>query len=88
MKRQQTPSSVGHVSESAEVTSALMDAGQTSLLLTCSARHVYRLSDAGLMPAPIRLGSLVRWSREAILEWIAAGCPPVATRQEEVASGR
>ena len=43
--------------------------------LTCSSRHIYRLSDAGRMPAPIRLGSLVRWDLDAIDQWIAAGCP-------------
>lgn len=43
--------------------------------LDCSARHVYRLADAGRMPAPVRLGSLVRWDLDEIDRWIAAGCP-------------
>lgn len=43
--------------------------------LACSARHVYRLSDAGRMPAPLRLGALVRWDLDEIDRWIAAGCP-------------
>ena len=41
----------------------------------CSPRHIYRLADAGRMPAPIRLGSLVRWDLNEIDRWIAAGCP-------------
>jgi excisionase family DNA binding protein len=44
-------------------------------LLGCSPRHVYRLSDAGRMPAPVKLGSLVRWSATAIREWNDQGCP-------------
>ena len=44
-------------------------------LLACSPRTIYRLIDNGRMPPPVRLGSLVRWSREAIDGWIAAGCP-------------
>ncbi len=44
-------------------------------MATCSPRHVYRMSDAGLMPKPIKLGSLVRWRRAEILAWIADGCP-------------
>jgi excisionase family DNA binding protein len=39
------------------------------------ARHVYRLADAGRMPAPVQIGRLVRWQRAAVESWIAAGCP-------------
>ena len=55
--------------------SALLDVEQVARLLGCSPRHVYRLSDSGKMPRPVRLGSLVRWSQEAIQHWIAEGCP-------------
>jgi excisionase family DNA binding protein len=48
-------------------------------LLGVSVRHVYRLADAGRIPAPVRLGALVRWPRQSILDWIAAGCPVVRT---------
>jgi len=41
----------------------------------CSPRHIYRMADAGKMPPPVRLGSLVRWDLEEIDRWIAAGCP-------------
>lgn len=53
----------------------LLDVRGVAELLGCSPRHVYRLADAGCMPAPVRLGTLVRWSRPAIDDWIAAGCP-------------
>ena len=43
--------------------------------LACSTRHVYRMADAGRMPAPLRLASLVRWDLEEIDRWIANGCP-------------
>jgi len=43
----------------------------------CSPRQVYRMADAGRMPRPVRLGTLVRWPRAAILRWIADGCPAV-----------
>jgi excisionase family DNA binding protein len=48
--------------------------------LDCSQRHVYRMADAGKMPAPLRLGSLVRWDLDRIDAWIAAGCPAVERR--------
>ena len=53
----------------------LVDVRAVAKLLGCSTRHVYRLTDAGLMPPSIRLGTLVRWSRTAIDEWIGQGCP-------------
>jgi predicted DNA-binding transcriptional regulator AlpA len=56
-----------------------------TLLGGCSTRHVFRLADGGRMPAPLKLGSLVRWRRGEVLDWIAAGCLP--TRPTK-ASGR
>jgi len=53
----------------------LLDVQAVAEMLRCSPRHVYRLSDAGRMPAPVKLGALVRWSAAAIREWVAAGCP-------------
>jgi excisionase family DNA binding protein len=57
-------------------TPALLDVRAVAKLLGCSTRHVYRLSDGGQMPAPLKLGALVRWRRQAIEDWIAAGCKP------------
>jgi excisionase family DNA binding protein len=56
-------------------TSALVDIEWVASQLTVSSRHVRRLLDAGAMPLPIRLGALVRWRRQEILDWIASGCP-------------
>lgn len=47
-------------------------------MLDCSARHVYRLVESQKMPAPVKLGALVRWRRGEINTWIAAGCPSVS----------
>ncbi len=57
----------------------LLDVRAVALLLDCSPRHVYRLADAGRMPPPVRLGALVRWPRQAVEDWIAAGCKPCRT---------
>ena len=53
---------------------ALLDVEAVAGLLSCSTRHVYRLADAGRMPRPLKLGALVRWRRNEVLEWIAEGC--------------
>ena len=55
----------------------LLDVGTVAALLDCSARHVYRLADAGRLPRPLKLGQLVRWRRAEVLEWIDDGCKPV-----------
>ena len=59
------------------VNAELIDVVAVSALGVGSTRHVYRLSDAGRMPAPVKLGALVRWRRREILDWINSGCPPV-----------
>lgn len=59
---------------------ALLDVRAVAKLLGCSARHVYRLAGAGQMPAPVRLGCLVRWPRAAIENWVASGCRPTSAK--------
>jgi excisionase family DNA binding protein len=55
--------------------STLLSVHQVAEMLGCSPRHVFRLSDRGEMPAPVKLGALVRWPKLALVEWIASGCP-------------
>ena len=57
------------------VDAEMLDVRGMAAMLSCSTRHVRRLADAGRMPRPVKLGSLVRWRAEEIAEWIAAGCP-------------
>ncbi len=57
--------------------SPLMDIKELAALLTCSTKHARRMADAGRCPPPIRLGTLVRWNRITVDDWIGAGCPVV-----------
>jgi len=59
----------------ADAPAALLDVRAVAAELNCSQRHVYRLADAGRMPAPVKLGTLVRWRHSELSEWIANGCP-------------
>lgn len=54
--------------------------------LACSTRSVYRLSDSGRMPRPLRIGGMVRWSAAAVDAWLADGCPDC--RPAELRAGR
>ena len=43
--------------------------------LRVSPRHVWRMHSSGKLPLPVRLGRCIRWNRDEIQQWIAAGCP-------------
>jgi len=63
------------VSQAEAPSRELLDVRTVAHLLDCSPRHVYRMADANLMPRSVRLGTLVRWRRAELLDWLAAGCP-------------
>ena len=44
-------------------------------MLGVSLRQIWRLSSAGKLPRPIKLGGSVRWNRDEIIRWFQAGCP-------------
>ncbi len=54
----------------------LLSTKQVAALLSISARHAISMSSCGQIPMPIRLGRSVRWSKQELLNWIQAGCPP------------
>jgi excisionase family DNA binding protein len=49
---------------------------QLALLLQCSQRHIWRLSDQNKIPGKIRLGRLVRFSRAQVDAWLAGQAKP------------
>jgi excisionase family DNA binding protein len=53
----------------------LIDADAAAALVNCSTRHWRRMVDEGKAPKPIRVGTLVRWNKQTVLEWITDGCP-------------
>ena len=54
---------------------AMLTVHDVARMLNCSARTIYRLTDSGRMPRPVKLNALVRWPREVVQQWIADGCP-------------
>jgi excisionase family DNA binding protein len=63
----------GQGSEAA--TKALLTIDDLAALLGCSRRTVHRLIERGRVPKPCRFGSLLRWPRAQVDEWVARGCP-------------
>lgn len=52
-----------------------VSARQLAEMLGISLRQAWRLSAAGKLPKPIRLGGSVRWNLAEVQQWFAAGCP-------------
>lgn len=44
--------------------------------LAVSVRQTHRMSKAGLIPAPLRIGGVVRWREAEISRWLQSGAPP------------
>lgn len=60
----------------------LISVRKVAELLGCSSRHIYRLCDAGKMPRPIKLGTLVKWRRSELVKWLDSNCPAVSADTE------
>jgi hypothetical protein len=58
---------------------ALVGVESVAQLYACSARHVWRAADGGLIPPPLRIGRCRRWRIGALRDHIRAGCRPVRT---------
>src|SRR5262245_57173839 len=52
-----------------------VDANDAAALFGLSSRTWRRLNAAGLIPSPLRLGGSVRWRRDELVAWAAAGSP-------------
>lgn len=55
-----------------------------ALVLALSERTILRYRTAGLLPEPLRLGGVLRWSRRTLQRWIDAGCPSAVARDDRV----
>lgn len=61
------------------VPSVLIDAAELSRLLSVSKASIWRWRDARKLPPDITItAQCVRWNRDVVLAWIAAGCPSAA----------
>jgi predicted DNA-binding transcriptional regulator AlpA len=56
---------------------ATVDVQVFARMLSCSPRHVWRLVDDELAPAPLRIGRLCRWRVGTLRDWIRSGCKPI-----------
>ena len=58
----------------------LIEAAELARMLSVSKPSIWRWMAEGKLPPPIRItAQCLRWNREAVLTWIAAGCRAPAT---------
>ncbi len=60
----------------------LLSAKRVAEMLQVSTRTLWRLLSDGRLIDPVRIGRSVRWRKDELLRWIAAGCPPRSKWQE------
>lgn len=54
----------------------LLDAAQAAALCSVSRATWFAWQSAGFAPLPVlRRGRVVRWRRDELTAWVAAGCP-------------
>ncbi len=53
----------------------LLTAKQLGLMLALSTRQIFRLTAAGKLPRPVRIGGAVRWKLSDIQRWQDLNCP-------------
>ena len=58
---------------------SLLSAGMLAKRLGFSTRTIWRLTSAGKIPQPLKIGGSVRWRADEIDAWIYAGCPDMDT---------
>lgn len=54
----------------------MLDCMEAAALLGVSRAMYWKLHSQARIPLPIRFGRVVRWRKQELEAWIAAGCPP------------
>ncbi len=60
---------------------ALLRIPEAARFLNVSTRKAWAMRDAGELPGLTYIGKCVRVNREALAEWVKAGCPDIRTRK-------
>lgn len=53
----------------------LIDANEVARMCSMHRASWYKAVASGKAPASVRIGGMVRWRKDEIEAWIAAGCP-------------
>ena len=51
-------------------TAMFVSAQEIALVLACSPKHVHTLTKRGFLPKPAKIGTLARWPKKIIDQWL------------------
>lgn len=63
--------------EKAKQTALLLRPKEAAEMLCVSRATLWRWCAEGKLPAPVRLGGVIRWRSADLTAWVAAGCVPL-----------
>lgn len=66
-----------------DISEQMLRVGDIARKLRCSSRQVHRLVVAGGIPAPHRIGGMLRWSPTVIQHWVDTGCAAIQEVKEK-----
>ncbi len=66
------------------VDDVLLSIKDLTRLLQCTPQHIANLRKQKRIPAPVKLGTLVRWPLHVYREWVANNCPTYAASEPRV----
>ena len=64
-----------------ETNPKLLTVKEVAACCNVSESHIYRLTDRGAMPQPVKLGGSSRYLADEIHDWIKNGCPDLSKRK-------
>ncbi len=70
-------------SKTSFVDAEMVTVSDVATLLQCGERTVHRMIETKTIPAPARIGRLIRWPKARLMQWIAEGCPPSMSEIQE-----
>lgn len=53
----------------------IVGAKHVAIMLGISLRTVRSMDASGKLPLPVRIGGLVSWRKQELIDWVEAGCP-------------
>ncbi len=53
----------------------MVTVSDVAAMLQCGERTVHRMIETASIPAPVRIGRLIRWPKAKLTQWIDDGCP-------------
>jgi excisionase family DNA binding protein len=69
--------------ETGDGEAVLLSANRVAKMLQVSTRTLWRLHAAGKVVGPVKIGRSVRWRKDELMQWIAAGCPARSQQGKE-----